>query len=497
MIRVLRLAAFASLGWALPVIAQIPQLEYAERRQTLVSEMRDGVLLAFGASAPRHDYLSFHQASPFLYLTGHREPDAALVMVKRGAAVTTTMFVQPRDPAREVWEGSRHGPEGVTRVTGMAARVASELRPVLDSLIGFGLPLYVVGEFDGGAHVLSADQQFVLALRDSNPALEVLDAGDVVRQMRARKSAAELALLRKAIAITIEAHREAMRALEPGMNEFELEALVEYTFRRNGADRPGFASIVGSGPNATTLHYNDNDRFMSAGEVVVIDIGASYRGYTADVTRTLPVSGTFSPAQREIYQVVRDAQAAAERQARVGAQAGQMDDSARAVIAAGLTRLGLIESPTATYDAPAGSCGGATACARPQWFLYYMHGLGHGIGLDVHDPDQSRMAGRIAPGSAFTLEPGIYVRANVLEIIPDTPRNRALAARIRTAVQRFANIGVRIEDDYVVTEKGLEWVSRVPREIGEIEALMREPFSGPAKRNPAMVEWYRETGNTP
>jgi Xaa-Pro aminopeptidase len=223
---------------------------------------------------------------------------------------------------------------------------------------------------------------------------------------------------------------------------------------------------------------------------VVIDIGASYRGYAADVTRTYPVSGTFTPDQRAIYQIVRDAQSAAERQATVGAQAQLMSDSSTAVLAAGLAKLGLIESANATYD-----CGRNGQC--PQYSLYYMHGLGHGIGLDVHDPDQYYFTGKIAVGSAFTIEPGIYVRANVLETLSDTPKNRALSAKLRSAVDRFANIGVRIEDDYIVTGKGVEWISRAPREIAEVEALMKQTFAGPAPRDASKVEWYRATERRP
>jgi Xaa-Pro aminopeptidase len=271
------------------------------------------------------------------------------------------------------------------------------------------------------------------------------------------------------------------------MNEFELQALIEYTFRRNGADRPSFATIVGSGPNSTTLHYNADDRFIEANDVVVMDVGASYKGYAADVTRTIPASGKFSPQQRAVYEIVRAAQAAAERQAKVGANARLMDDSSRAVIAAGLARLGLIESPTATFDCEVGER--PRQC--PQHALYYMHGLGHGIGLEVHDPEQYYFTNIIAAGSAFTIEPGIYVREHVLEEMPDSPRNREVAAKLRAAVNTYRNIGVRIEDDYIVTDKGVEWISRAPREVDEVEAAMRGSYAGPARRDPSLVERYR------
>ena len=472
--------------------AQIAPAEYAQRRERLAAGIGDGVVLALGAPEPEEDYLGFFQSSRFLYLTGVREPNAALVMVKRGDDVRSTLFVDPRDPATEVWSGRRMGPDGAMRATGIPARESGALAAVLDSLLAKGGTLWVVGDVHGGNDAerpLSRDEQFVQRLSARRANVRVRPANLVVDRMRGTKGPAELELIRKAVAITVEAHREAMRFAEPGVNEFELQALIEYTFRRNGADRPGFATIVGSGPNSTTLHYNADDRFTRPGEVVVMDIGASYRGYTADVTRTIPVNGTFTEDQRAIYQIVRDAQAAAERQAKPGARAEAMADSASAVVARGLARLGLVEGADATYDCEVqgqrGEC--------PQWSLYYMHGLGHGIGVEVHDPEQYYFAGTIGEGSAFTLEPGIYVRENLLEILPETPRNRALAGRIRQAVERYRNIGVRIEDDYIVTAQGVEWISRAPREIDEVEAAMREPWTGPAPRRPELVEWYRAT----
>jgi Xaa-Pro aminopeptidase len=480
---------------ATPLTAQIPQAEYAQRRAALAAKLQDGVLLALGSPEPAQDYLSFFQNESFTYLTGYNEANAALVMVKRGGQTTATLFVESRDPAAEVWTGRRFGPEGAKKFTGIDTRPVQELRPVLDSLLGTATQLYVVGNVrmggpSGDGRVLSADDQFVRALTASRTSVKVASANQHVATLRGTKSTAELDLIRKAVDITVEAQRNAMRAIEPGMNEFEIQALIEYTFRRNGADRPSFATIVGSGPNSTTLHYNADDRFMNAGEVVVMDVGASYRGYAADVTRTVPVSGTFTAEQRAIYQIIRDAQTAAEKQAKPGARASLMSDSAAATIAAGLARLGLIESPTATYDC--GSAQQPQQCGQIE--LYYMHGLGHGIGLEVHDPDQFYFTGTIAAGSAFTIEPGIYVRENLLEILPKTSRNASLIAKIRPAVEKYRNIGIRIEDDYVVTAQGTEWISRAPREAAEVEALMRETLAETAKRDSTKVEWYRRTG---
>jgi Xaa-Pro aminopeptidase len=466
--------------------AQFPSAEYAQRRAALLAQLPDAIVLALGAHEPVQDYLSFYQAPSFNYLTGFSEPDAALVFVKSAGAVTSTLFVEPRIPAREVWVGARLGVDGAQKKTGLPAREISDLARVVDSLASAKLPLYVVGEFSGDdmGGTLSPDQQFVSALRKDHPTLVVKNATPLVLQLRATKSAGELALIRQAAEITARGERDAMQALAPGMNEFEIQALVEYTFRRNGADRPSFASIIGSGPNATTLHYNLDDRFIERGDIVVMDIGASYKGYAADVTRSIPADGTYSPEQRAVYQIVRDAQAAAERQAKPGAPTHLMSDSATAVLAGGLTKIGLIESPNASYEC---DVGGQTAQC-PQYDLFYMHGLGHGIGLEVHDPDQPT----IAAGSAFTIEPGIYVRADVLDVLPQTPRNRALITKLRPAVDRYRNIGIRIEDDYIATPNGVEWISRAPREIAEIEAMLKTPRSTKATRDSALVSRYRQ-----
>ena len=479
------------------VLSAQSQQEFAARRAAVVADMPDGALVALGAHEPAQDYLSFVQSPSFYYLTGFKEPDAALIVVKQGGrVVSSTMFVEPRLPSREVWTGTRLGVEGIATLTGMKGRDVAELPKVLDSLATAGTAMSVVGdlgaasEASGAAALLAAhtpDRQIFERLEATHASLKVTPFNDAIERARGKKSDIEQRYIRQAVDITVLAQRQAMAAIEPGMNEFEIQALIEYTFRRNGADRPSFSTIVGSGPNSTTLHYNLDDRFIGPNDVVVMDIGASYKGYAADVTRTVPASGKFSPQQRAVYEIVRAAQSAAERQAKLGASARLMTDSSSAVLAAGLAKLGLIESPTATYDCVVGG----TSRKCPQYRLYYMHGLGHGIGLEVHDPDQYYFTSTIAPGSAFTIEPGIYVREHVLEEMPDTPDNRAIAAKLRTAVNTYKNIGVRIEDDYIATEKGVEWISRAPREIEEVEAAMRGSYAGPPKRDPALVEKYK------
>ncbi len=480
MMRPLPLALCALLLAAGPAAAQptpppdIAAAEYLSRRAALAAKLPDGVVLALGVGEPRQDYIAFFQLPVFRYLTGIVEPDAALLMVVRGGQdAGSTLFVQRRDPTREVWSGKRMGPEGATERFRTPARPHDELDAVLDSLIRTGLALHVIGDLGVNASRQTEHDQYVARIRARHDGIEATPANGKVAELRAYKSDAELALITHATALTVEAHREVARTITPNGHEYEVQAMAEYVFRRGGAERPAFASIVGSGPNSTVLHYNANDRRMAAGEMVVVDIGASYAGYAADMTRSYPVSGTFSPAQREIYQVVRDAQAAAEREAVIGAPARRMNEAASAALAAGLARLGLIDSVGATYD-----CGEDGRRQCPQLSLFYLHGLGHGIGLEVHDPDRYYYEQQLGAGSVFTIEPGVYVRGNLADLLPATPRNAELAGRLRPLVAKYADIGVRIEDDYLVTEQGLVWLTKSPREIPDIEAAMAARRAG-------------------
>jgi Xaa-Pro aminopeptidase len=359
----------------------------------------------------------------------------------------------------------------------MGVRSIAALGPTLDSLLASRHTLFTLRDYAGNDYAesdsLSRGVAFVRAFASRHPGLEVRDAHPVTDTLRARKSAAELALLRRAIDVTVAAQREAMATIRPGMWEYQIDALFRAAFRRTGGDGPAFGSIVGSGPNSTQYHYASNSRQMQAADVVVMDVGASWAGYAADVTRTVPVSGRYTPDQRAIYQIVRDAQRAAELVAGPGASYQAWRDSARAVVARGVARLGLTEGVDATFDPPWADQCRADAVRCTQAFLYMAHGLGHGIGLEVHDPPHPwKDTGTFAPGDVFTIEPGIYVSTRLLDILPDTPKNRAMVAKVRAAVTRYNNIGIRIEDDYAITPTGLEWLSRAPREPAEIESAM-------------------------
>lgn len=484
----------AEPSWDAPVLPQpapIAREEFAARRQALLQRVGDGVLVVLGSPQPVFDYLPFAQAPDFRYLTGIVEPGAAYIAVRQGARVEERLFVLPRDPAREQWEGARLGPDGARDRTGIPAFTSDRLAPVLDSLAAaYGmLHSTTVPPVTTGLDAdLTHAQQVLMRLRERHPGLEVRSAQGHIRQLRGTKSAAELDRIRRAVYISALAHREAMRTVQPGMNEFEIRALVEFFFRRYGAEGPAYGSIVGSGPNSTTLHYQASDRFMEAGDVLLIDAAASYGGYAADVTRTFPVNGRFTDEQRAIYEIVLTAQKAAESRIREGATWAELSTAASDELRQGLARLGLIDGPDATYEC--GAPGRVGTC--PQLRLWYMHGLGHGVGLAVHDPDISETPGGFRPGSAVTIEPGIYVRPDALDHMLDTPANRALIERLRPVVERYRNIGVRIEDVYVFDERGVERVSAgVPREIAEIEALMQEQGLGEIRRRDDIVEWFR------
>jgi Xaa-Pro aminopeptidase len=458
------------------VAQEIPSAEYAARRDSLAARIGNGVVVGFGAPEPT-GISRPAQLPAFRYLTGFLEPDAALILVVHGGRATGTLYTQPRDPRRALYDGFPPDSAAVARETGLQARSFTAFGPTLDSLAGTGLPFYTLRDFSGADYAesdsLTRGASFIRALADGHPDLEVRDAHPIVDSLRARKSPGEIAALRHAIALTVDAQREAMRTVRPGMWEYELEALFTSAFRRGGGDGPSFGSIIGSGPNSTQYHYEANNRRMRAGDVVVMDVGAAWQGYAADDTRTIPVSGRFTAEQRAVYQIVRDAQAAAERVARPGASYAAWRDTARAVVARGVARLGLTEGVDARFDPPWADQCAAEAVRCTQAFLYMAHGLGHGIGLEVHDPPRPwRGSGSFAPGDVFTIEPGVYVSTRLLEILPDTPRNRQMITRVGAAVARYAGIGIRIEDDYLNTSSGVEWLSRAPREAGEIESEM-------------------------
>jgi Xaa-Pro aminopeptidase len=478
-------ALFVLLVAATPALAQIPASEYAARRDSLAAHVRNGVVIAFGGRTPVSDFGAFYQLPSFNYLTNFHEPDAALVMVVRDGRGTSTLFLTPIAPRRAFYYGRRPDSAAVVRDFGMRARTFAALPAFVDSLAGEKLPYFVLNDFADADFAaedsLTRGQQFVRSLKARHASsIEIRDAHPIVDELRAKKSPAEMALLRRAAEISTEGHRAAMSIAEP-TKEYEIQAALEGTFLRLGGARPSYGSIVGGGVHGTQLHYMRDRGDVKPGDVVVMDAATEYEGYAADITRTLPVSGKFTAEQRAIYQLVRDAQAAAERNSKPGMSSVAASDSSFDIRARGLAKLGLVESADAPLDLPWPADCNANPRACKQAMFWMIHGISHGLGLAVHDPAQFYAKDHLfKQGDAFTIEPGIYISTTALDALPDTPRNRAFIAKVKPVVERYQNTGVRIEDDYLITEKGLERISLAPREIDEVESLM-------AKRPPRVI----------
>ena len=461
---------------ALPVGAQIPASEYAARRDSLAARIGDGVVVAFGGRTPTTDFGPFFQLPAFHYLTNFDEPDAAFVLVAHGGRATSTVFITPAGARSAFYYGRRPDSAAVVRDWGMNARAFTSLEHYVDSLAQRTNTFYFLADF-GDADFASQDsltrgRQFMKNIASRHAMMTVNDGHSIVDELRAKKSPAELALLRKAAEISSQGHVEAMNAAQP-TKEYELQAALEYAFMRLGGARPSYGSIVGGGVHGTQLHYMRDRGDLKPGDVVVMDAATEYEGYAADITRSIPVSGRYTEEQKQIYQLVLDAQKAAERNSRPGMLASEATDSSFDVRARGLAALGLVESANAELDMPWPTNCQANPRSCRQAMFWMIHGISHGIGLAVHDPAQFYTGRkRFREGDAFTIEPGIYISTAMLDALPNTPRNRAFIEKVKPMVQKYENTGVRIEDDYIITPQGLERISTAPREIPEIEALM-------------------------
>src|SRR5262245_2285075 len=380
---------FALLIIAAPLLAieKEPLQEYRARRERLADLIKGSVLVL--KAAPEEELVEYQQDRNFYYLTGFDEPNAILLLNAATTPPDEILFIPERKPSEERWTGAKLGP-------GPEAEKATGFKKVL--------PL---SDFDSSLSKAAEGNQPVLALKD---------VADKIAAMRQVKSATEIGLLEKAIQITLKAQQAAAQTIAPRVMEYEVEAAVEFEFRRNGAERPGYPSIIGSGPFATILHYDKNSRRMEAGDIVVVDVGAEYSGYSADVTRTYPVSGKFTARQREIYQIVLDAQKAAIAEVKPGATFADIHRAAMAHI------------------------------RSKGYEKNFIHGTSHHIGLEVHDVGSTTRP--LEPNMVITVEPGIY--------IPEE------------------QLGVRIEDDVLVTPDGYRVLSTFPKEISEIEAQMQK-----------------------
>ncbi|MFN0246108.1 MAG: aminopeptidase P N-terminal domain-containing protein [Kofleriaceae bacterium] len=429
---------------------------YAARRDAVMQAIGpDGVLVV--RSLPERlrngdAMFPFRQHSDLVYLTGFVEPNTTLVLRPGADSERVVMFVRPRDPEMETWDGRRAGIEGAKERYGAdAAYPAAELPQRLWDLIANREELHYALGLDAEMDLLVAST--IARLRKTEkkgkrPPRAVVDPRVALHEQRLHKRPEELAALRTAAKITSDAHVAAMKAGTPGANEGELEAVINYTFRRAGGGGPGYATIVGSGANATILHYIENTRAIADGDLVLVDAGCEYDHYTADITRTWPASGTFTPAQRRVYEIVLATQKAAVAMAQPGATIDEIHDFCVRQLTQGMIDLGLL----------AGSVD--ERVTDSSYKKFYMHGTSHWLGLDVHDVGAYTRDGKARPlaaGMVITVEPGLYI-AHDAEGVPDSLRG----------------IGVRIEDDVAITATGNEVLTAAcPKEIADLEQLCR------------------------
>jgi Xaa-Pro aminopeptidase len=433
-----------------------PQELIRQRRDEFMRHIPGGVAIFPGAptairnSDVEHEY---RQDSDLYYLTGFEEPNAVAVLVPDQAEHRFVLFVQPREREREVWTGWRCGEEGAKRDYGADAAFAiDKLDEELPKLVAKADRIYYRFGSDPGCddRVVGLMRSFQRERqRNGVGPAAIIDPSDLLHELRLIKTGVELELLRRAVDISCEAHLEAMRAVRPGMFEYEIEAVLRYVCRKNGSPRHGYAPIVASGANATVLHYTSNNCRIEDGDLVLIDAGTEFGYFTGDVTRTFPANGRFTDAQREIYQLVLDAQTQAIDLVRPGLRVAEPHDRVVRVLTEGMIRLGLLEGDVEKQIKEGG------------YKKFYMHRTSHWLGMDVHDAGPYKVADewrKLEPGMVLTVEPGIYIAGDVEGVNP-----------------RYRGIGVRIEDDVLVTAGAPEVLSaRVPKTIEDIERLMAE-----------------------
>ncbi|AYF89537.1 MULTISPECIES: Xaa-Pro aminopeptidase [unclassified Pseudomonas] len=436
-------------------MTRIPKAEYARRRKALMAQM-EANSIAILPAAPVHirnrdvEHV-YRQDSDFQYLSGFPEPEAVLVLIPGREHGEYVLFCRERDPERELWDGLRAGQDGATRDFGADdAFPIGDIDDILPGLIeGRSRVYYSIGtntEFD--QHLM----EWVNTIRSkarqgAQPPKEFVALDHLLHDMRLYKSAAEVKVMREAAEVSARAHVRAMQASRAGLYEYHLEAELEYEFRRGGAKMPAYGSIVAAGKNACILHYRENDALLKDGDLVLIDAACELDCYASDITRTFPVSGRFSPEQKAIYELVLKSQEAAFLEIAPGKHWNEAHEATVQVITSGLVELGLLKGDVDEL------------IASEAYKAFYMHRAGHWLGMDVHDVGEYKVGGEwrvLEPGMAMTVEPGIYIGADN----QDVPK-------------KWRGIGVRIEDDVVVTKTGCEILTGgVPKTVDEIEALM-------------------------
>ena len=430
---------------------------FRDRRQRLAGAMGAGVAVI--PTAPervrnRDTHFPYRFDSHFYYLTGFTEPEAVLVLIA-GQAPRSVLFCREKSEEREIWDGFRHGPQAASERFGFdeahpISALDEKLAALLEDQPALFYPVGADPEWDARAirwlNAVRSKARAGVAAPD-----RVQDVRALIDDMRLVKDTQELMLMRRAARIAAAAHRRAMQATRPGRNEYELEAELLYEFRRNGAQFPAYSPIVAGGANSCVLHYVFNDAPLREGDLVLIDAGCELDGYASDITRTFPVNGRFSGAQRAAYDIVLAAQAAAMDKVRPGSAWNEPHDAAVKVLVDGMRELKLL--PGSAQE----------ILEKETYKRFYMHRTGHWLGLDVHDAGEYKRSGSwraLQPGMTLTVEPGLYIRA--ADDVPEALRN----------------IGIRIEDDVVVTGGGCEVITaEAPKAAADIEALMRDARS--------------------
>ncbi len=481
-----------------PVFDEKERLAELVNRRAKVSEQigPKAALILFSAEQRIYtndvDY-AYRQENNLYYLTNLKQKGAKLILMPGNSRTREILFLPRRSPAAETWTGSMYSPEEASQVSGIKEIwAASEFEPFLKALqnrqayrpkpdailmsgfkeqaangpTGFetlfeaaannSAELYLLTLGKSESREFRQEHRFATEWSKSATGFTVRDAMPIFAAMRLRKSPMELRLLQHAMDITIEAMQRAWIAAGKAKWEYEVEAQVAYTFKLRNASA-GYPAIVGAGANATTLHYVESQGPVRSGDLLLMDIGAEYEHYTADITRTIPVSGKFTPAQAEIYQIVYDAQEAGAKVIRPGAYTSDVHRAATEVIKDGLFKLGLITDQNSN-----------------QYRMWFMHGTVHWLGMNVHDVGS--YGTRLETGMVFTNEPGIYVRLDALDYLPHGWQEsewEKFKTAVRPAFEKYKSIGVRIEDDMLVTQNGTDWMTKaLPRKISEIEDFL-------------------------
>jgi Xaa-Pro aminopeptidase len=469
--------------------------ELAQRRARVAQAIGPSSMLILFSTEPRVyaydvDY-PYRQENNLFYLTNLKQKGATLVLLPGNKETPEILFLPRRNPAAETWTGHMYSAEEANEISGIkeiwqstefepfikAIRNRQPYRPKDESVFLSSLPagtemkngngfeplLQAASRNEAGIYVLMAgesdsreykqEQKFSREWAATASGYSLKNAWPIFIQLRLRKSPMELRIMQHAIDISIEAHQRAWAIAGEAKWEYEVDAIMAYTFKLRNADNWGYPDIVGCGPNATTLHYIDSQGPVKPGDLLLMDVGAEYEHYTADITRTFPVNGKFSPAQAALYQVVYDAQEAVAAASKPGATLSDVNRAGTEVVKQGLLKLGLITDATSN-----------------QHRIWFMHGTSHWLGMNVLDVGGGA---KFEPGVVFTNEPGIYVRPDALDYMPFGWEKEAwekFKVTIRPAFEKYKGMGVRIEDDMLITENGVQWMSAaLPRKISEIE----------------------------